>query len=147
VVAGDEEHAVLRNERVPIGGAFDLAGVDDSSAHRMLAGHGQDVAGALAGRDPGRAVVLLAHQPKAVGAAVAAEVDVQLSGHVHGGQLVPFNWLARLDQPFVSGLHRVRDTWLYVSSGTGYWGPPMRVGSRAELTRVELVAGGALRPA
>ncbi len=131
---------VLRNERVSIRDAFDLAGVDDWSARRMLPGHGQDVARAVSGRDPSRAVVLLAHQPKALPEALTAEVDVQLSGHVHGGQLIPFNWLARLDQPFVSGLHRVRDTWLYVSSGTGYWGPPMRVGSRAELTRVELVS-------
>jgi predicted MPP superfamily phosphohydrolase len=130
---------VLRNERVAIGEAFDLAGVDDASAHRMLAGHGQDVAAALAGRDPSRAVVLLAHQPKAIKDASRADVDLQLSGHVHGGQMVPFNWIARLDQPFVSGLHRVGRTWVYVSSGTGYWGPPMRVGSRAELTRIELV--------
>ncbi|HEX4449190.1 MAG TPA: metallophosphoesterase [Polyangiaceae bacterium] len=129
----------LRNERVPIGDAFDLAGVDDASAHRMLPGHGQDVAAAMSGRDPARAVVLLAHQPKAPKYALAAAVDLQLSGHVHGGQLVPFNWTARLEQPFVSGLHRVEDTWLYVSTGTGYWGPPMRVGSRAELTRIELV--------
>jgi predicted MPP superfamily phosphohydrolase len=135
---------VLRNERVPIADAFDLAGVDDASAHRMLPGHGQDVAGALAGRDPSRAVVLLAHQPKAVKDASAARVDLQLSGHVHGGQLVPFNWLARLDQPFISGLHRVAETWVYVSSGTGYWGPPMRVGSRAEITRIELVSAPAI---
>ena len=132
---------VLRNERVSIGDAFDLAGVDDASAHRMLAGHGQDVAKALAGRDPSRAVVLLAHQPKAVKDASRGDVDLQLSGHVHGGQLVPFNWIARLDQPFIAGLHRVAQTWVYVSRGTGYWGPPMRVGSRAELTRIELVSG------
>lgn len=131
---------VLRNERVSIGDAFDLAGVDDASAHRMLAGHGQDVARALEGRDPSRAVVLLAHQPKALKDAVRCDVDLQLSGHVHGGQLVPFNWLVRLDQPIVSGLHLVERTWVYVSTGTGYWGPPMRVGSTAELTRIELVA-------
>jgi uncharacterized protein len=132
---------VLRNERVAIrGGVFDLAGVDDTSAGRMLPHHGQDVAGALAGRDPARAVVLLAHQPKALKHAVAADVDLQLSGHVHGGQMVPFNWLARLDQPFVRGLHRVERTWLYVSTGTGYWGPPMRVGPGAELTHIELVS-------
>jgi hypothetical protein len=134
---------VLRNERVPIRDAFDLAGVDDASAHRMLPGHGQDVARALAGRDPDRAVVLLAHQPKALKDALRADVDLQLSGHVHGGQLVPFNWLVRLDQPFVSGLHVVGGTSIYVSTGTGYWGPPMRVGSRAELTRIELVSADA----
>jgi predicted MPP superfamily phosphohydrolase len=130
---------VLRNERVAIGDAFDLAGVDDASAHRMLPDHGQDVAKALRGRDPSRAVVLLAHQPKAIRDALRADVDLQLSGHVHGGQMVPFNWLVLLDQPFVSGLHLVERTWIYVSTGTGYWGPPMRVGPGAELTHVELV--------
>jgi predicted MPP superfamily phosphohydrolase len=132
---------VLRNERVSIRGLFDLAGVDDASAHRMLEGHGQDVHGALAGRDPERAVVLLAHQPKALKDAVAGQVDLQISGHVHGGQMVPFNWIARLDQPIIRGLHLVERTWIYVSTGTGYWGPPMRVGSRAEITRIELAAG------
>jgi predicted MPP superfamily phosphohydrolase len=131
---------VLRNERVEIrGGLFDLAGVDDASSGRMLPHHGQDVARALEGRDPARAVVLLAHQPKALKHAVAGDVDLQISGHVHGGQMVPFNWLARLDQPFVQGLHRVERTWLYVSTGTGYWGPPMRVGPAAEVTHIELV--------
>jgi predicted MPP superfamily phosphohydrolase len=131
---------VLRNERVPIGSGFDLAGVDDASAHRILPTHGQDIPKAMAGRDPARPVVLLAHQPKAVVAACAADVDLQISGHVHGGQLFPFNWLARLDQPLIAGLYRVANTWVYVSTGTGYWGPPMRVGSRSELTRIELVA-------
>jgi uncharacterized protein len=131
---------VLRNERVDVRGLFDLAGVDDSSAARALPHHGQDVAKAMEGRDPSRAVVLLAHQPKAIAEARRNDVDLQLSGHVHGGQLVPFNWLVRLDQPFVSGLHLVERTWIYVSTGTGYWGPPMRVGPGAELTHIELVA-------
>jgi predicted MPP superfamily phosphohydrolase len=130
---------VLRNERVDVRGLFDLAGVDDASAGRMLPHHGQDVPKATAGRDPARPLVLLAHQPKAVKDAVAAGVDLQLSGHVHGGQMVPFNWLVRLDQPLVTGLHLVDKTWVYVSAGTGYWGPPMRVGTSSELTRIELV--------
>jgi predicted MPP superfamily phosphohydrolase len=131
---------VLRNERVAIPSGFDLAGVDDASAHAILPHHGQDVAKALAGRDPSRAVVLLAHQPKAAREATQAGVDLQLSGHVHNGQLVPFNWLARLDQPYIAGLYRAGGTTIYVSSGTGYWGPPMRVGSRAEITRIELTS-------
>jgi predicted MPP superfamily phosphohydrolase len=131
---------VLRNERVDVRGAFELAGVDDVSASRMLPNHGQDVARAVGGRNESRPLVLLAHQPKAMHEAVAAGVDLQLSGHVHGGQMVPFNWLARLDQPLVAGLHRVDETWVYVSTGTGYWGPPMRVGPGAELTRIELVS-------
>ena len=131
---------VLRNERVDVRGVFDLAGVDDASSRGMLPGHGQDVAKALEGRDPSRAVVLLAHQPKAVHDAHEHRVDLQLSGHVHGGQMVPFNWLARLQQPFIAGLHRLGDTWVYVSTGTGYWGPPMRVGTGAEITHIELVS-------
>jgi predicted MPP superfamily phosphohydrolase len=134
---------VLRNERVSIRDAFDLAGVDDASAHRMLPHHGQDVAKALAGRDESRPVVLLAHQPKALKEAIRWKVDLQLSGHVHGGQMIPFNWIARLDQPIIAGLRLVQNTWVYVSSGTGYWGPPMRVGSGAELTRIELVSNRA----
>ena len=130
---------VLRNERVDVRGLFDLAGVDDASARRILPHHGQDVGKAIAGRDSSRALVLLAHQPKAFKHAVAAGVDLQLSGHVHGGQLVPFNWLVKLDQPYVSGLHQVNDSWIYVSPGTGYWGPPMRVGTVSELTHIELV--------
>jgi hypothetical protein len=131
---------VLRNERVSIRDAFDLAGVDDASAHRILPHHGQDVSKALAGRDESRAVVLLAHQPKALKEALRWNVDLQLSGHVHGGQMIPFNWIARLDQPVIAGLRLIQSTWVYVSSGTGYWGPPMRVGSGAELTRIELLS-------
>jgi hypothetical protein len=87
-------------------------------------------------------LVLLAHQPKTVREAARAGADLQLSGHVHGGQIFPFNWLVHLDQPFVSGLHRLEKTWIYVSAGAGYWGPPMRVGTRSEITLIELAAGG-----
>jgi len=131
---------VLRNERVDIRGIFDLAGVDDISAERMQPGHGQDMVKATQGRDTSRALVLLAHQPKSLKDAVLAGVDLQISGHVHGGQIFPFNWLAHLDQPYISGLHQKEKTWIYVSAGTGYWGPPMRVGTTAEIARIELIA-------
>ena len=134
---------VLRNERVTIcagpgGACFDLAGVDDWTAKGFGKGHGADLPRALEGRDPGRPLVLLAHQPKAAREAAALGVDLQLSGHTHGGQLWPFNWLVKLEQPFVSGLYALRDTQIYVSNGTGYWGPPMRLGAPAEITRLEL---------
>jgi predicted MPP superfamily phosphohydrolase len=132
---------VLRNEHVPVGDAaasFDLAGVDDWSAARHGEGHGADLPKALRGRDASREVVLLAHQPKAVAGAAAEGVGLVLSGHTHGGQLWPFGYVVALDQPIVAGLHRVRETWAYVSEGTGYWGPPMRLGTRGEITRVVL---------
>ena len=135
---------VLRNERVPISrgsAAFDLAGIDDRTAATSgLPGHGADLDTALDGRDDGRPVVLLAHQPVQVAQAQAARVDLQLSGHTHGGQLWPFDYAIRLDQPVVQGLSRHGDTQLYVTTGVGYWGPPMRIGARPEITVVELRA-------
>jgi predicted MPP superfamily phosphohydrolase len=133
---------VLRNERVELrrgAAAVDLAGIDDrTAASSGVPGHGADLGRALAGRDPSRPVVLLAHQPVQVRQAEAAGVDLQLSGHTHGGQLWPFGYAVRLDQPVVSGLARYGRTQLYVTSGAGYWGPPMRVGARPEVTVIEL---------
>jgi hypothetical protein len=133
---------VLRNERVPIGrggATVDLAGIDDrTAASSGVPGHGADLDAALDGRDDAIPVVLLAHQPVVVEQARSAGVDLQLSGHTHGGQLWPFDYAIRLDQPSVEGLTRHGDTQLYVTSGAGYWGPPMRIGARPEITVVEL---------
>jgi predicted MPP superfamily phosphohydrolase/uncharacterized membrane protein len=133
----------LRNERVRIGSVdvgLDLAGIDDSSAHRFGGDHGADLDKAVRGRDPGQELVLLAHQPRHIDEAVAAGVGLQLSGHTHGGQIWPFNYLVKLAQPFVAGLGQRAGTWIYVSRGTGYWGPPMRLAAPSELTRVTLRA-------
>jgi uncharacterized protein len=132
---------VLRNERVAIerdGAGFDLAGVDDWSSRSFGGGHGADLAKALAGRDEARELVLLAHQPKQVPAASAARVGLVLSGHTHGGQIWPFRFVVRLFTPYVSGLFQVQETWAYVSRGTGYFGPPLRVGEPSEITRIVL---------
>jgi predicted MPP superfamily phosphohydrolase len=85
------------------------------------------------------AKILLAHQPSSADAAANAGYDVQISGHTHGGQFWPWNLFVRFFQPFTAGLHRVRNLWLYVSRGTGYWGPPNRFGVPAEITRIRLV--------
>ena len=136
---------VLRNERVTLSreaGFFDLAGIDDATAGGSgVRGHGADLTAALAGRDTTTPVVLLAHQPVQVDQARAAGVDLQLSGHTHGGQLWPFPYLVGLEQPAVQGLSQHGDTQLYVTAGVGYWGPPMRVGARPELTVIELAQG------
>ncbi len=126
---------VLRNEHVTIAGAFELAGVDDSSA-------GEDVPRAVAGCAPGLPIVLLAHHPRTVARAMQAGVDLQLSGHTHGGQLLPLGWLARLFDPKVAGLARFESTWLYVSAGTGFWGPPLRVGTSCEIAAITLTPAG-----
>ena len=132
---------VLANERVTLGEAgalLDLAGVHDYGARRFPGPHQPDLAKALAGRDRSRPVVLLAHQPKHAREAVAEGVSLMLSGHTHGGQIWPWAKLVALDQPYVKGLHRDGATQVYVSEGTGYWGPPMRVGTEPEITRVVL---------
>ncbi|MGD9212295.1 MAG: metallophosphoesterase, partial [Desulfobacteraceae bacterium] len=130
---------VLRNERVAIGNGtigFDLAGVDDWEAN--IEGHGYDLLSALKGRDCSRPLVLLAHQPKTIVEASRLGVDLLLSGHTHGGQIWPGSWLVRLQQPYVAGLHLHGETYLYVNRGVGYWGPPMRVGSKPEIARLVL---------
>jgi predicted MPP superfamily phosphohydrolase len=137
---------VLRNERVSIGDAgasLDLAGVDDWHAGRYGNGHGYDLGKALAGRDPERAMVLLAHQPLGVEPGIREGVGLQLSGHTHGGQIFPFNLAVHAAFRYVRGLYRVDGGpgHVYVSKGTGYWGPPMRLGSPAEIARITLVAG------
>jgi predicted MPP superfamily phosphohydrolase len=134
---------VLRNERVPIEsatGGFDLAGVDDHDGGRISPDHGPDLEGALSGRNPGRALVLLAHQPRIMAEAAKAGVDLVLSGHTHGGQIWPFSYLVYLQQPYVRGLKELGKTRLYLSSGTGFWGPPMRLGTTAEIALITLRA-------
>jgi predicted MPP superfamily phosphohydrolase len=132
---------VLRNERVTIGAgdaSFELAGIDDASAHRFGGGHGADLGRALEGYDRSRELVLMAHQPRGFDHAAAAGVGLQLSGHTHGGQMWPFTYLVRLNQPYVAGLDRLGDAQIYVSCGTGFWGPPMRLAAPSEITCLEL---------
>jgi predicted MPP superfamily phosphohydrolase len=128
---------VLRNERVPIDG-LDLAGVNDLAGNDMGGGLGPDFRAALADRDQARPVVLMAHQPIQVREAARYGVDLQLSGHTHGGQMVPFNLLVKLQQPIVSGLGEVDGTKVYVTDGAGFWGPPVRVGVPPQVSLVEL---------
>ena len=84
-------------------------------------------------------MILLAHQPRQVIGAEPYRPDLLLSGHTHGGQIAPINFLVKLQQPYVAGLHQHGPTQVYVSCGTGYWGPPMRIGARAEITKIELI--------
>ncbi|MEW2283719.1 metallophosphoesterase [Streptomyces sp. NPDC047841] len=117
---------------------FDLAGVNDVQGESE--GQGPDFARALDDRDPARACVLLAHQPVQIHEAVRHGVDLQLSGHTHGGQLWPGSLLAAVANPTVAGLDRYGDTQLYVSRGAGAWGPPTRVGAPSDVTVIELAA-------
>ena len=130
---------VLRNARVTLArgdAALELAGIDDDE------GAPPELASVLAGRDREVPLVLLAHRPHAIGAAQRHGVDLQLSGHSHGGQLWPLPWLLRLDRFGRPGLRRFGATQRYVSCGTGHSGPPMRLGAPAEITQIVLRCAG-----
>ncbi|MEU9648184.1 metallophosphoesterase [Streptomyces sp. NPDC048110] len=117
---------------------FDLAGVNDVAGEDE--GQGPDYDRALGDRDRSRACVLLAHQPVQIHDAVDHGVDLQLSGHTHGGQLWPGNLIAGAANPTLAGLERYGDTQLYVSRGAGAWGPPTRVGAPSDITVIELAS-------
>ncbi len=133
---------VLLNEHVVLDvGASRLAvaGVTDFGAAAFDALQASDPGRALAGAPDDAVKLLLAHQPRSVYAAESEGYHLQLSGHTHGGQFLPWNFLVRLQQPFTAGLHRYGRMLVYVSRGTGYWGPPMRLGASSEITHIRLV--------
>jgi predicted MPP superfamily phosphohydrolase len=125
----------LRNERVTLGG-LELAGVNDVGGTDY--GDAPDFGKALGDRDPARPVVLMAHQPVMAHDAARYGVDLQVSGHTHGGQMVPFNLLVKLQQPVVSGFGRVDGVPVYVTNGAGFWGPPVRVGAPPQVSVIDL---------
>jgi predicted MPP superfamily phosphohydrolase len=135
---------VLKNQHVILqhdGASLLLAGVNDYSAHHFDPAQRSDPAAALHGANSGSAPkILLAHQPSTAEAAADAGFDVQLSGHTHGGQFWPWNLFVGYFQRFTAGLNRLRNLQVYVSVGTGYWGPPNRFIVPGEITRIRLVA-------
>lgn len=135
------EHGIpsLRNRRVEIGdagGTIDLVGVDDWGGRRRQRGY--DLEAAIEGRDPDRASVLLAHQPANFGVAATRGIDLQISGHTHGGQIFPMTLMVESVFDHTRGLYREGDAHIYVSRGCGFWGPPARVGSAPELAKIIL---------
>jgi len=131
------EHVVVTRGRA----SLLLAGVPDYRGGNYLPGHRSDPQKALNGAPSADMKILLAHQPKNIFDAAKAGYDLQISGHTHGGQFFPWNLLIGFAQPYVSGLHTHQNTQIYVSRGTGYWGPPVRMGSPSEITLIQLVTG------
>ena len=117
-----------------------LAGVTDYGGGQFGRDHDSDPKAAIAGAPESHARILLAHQPLSIFAAARAGFDLQLSGHTHGGQFIPWKYLVGLQQPYTAGLHRFEHTWIYVNRGTGYWGPPLRLGTDSEITLITLRA-------
>lgn len=134
---------VLMNEHVvihPKGEPVVVAGITDYSAGAHDPNQRSNPQQAIVNAPPdARVRLLLAHQPRSAVAAAPLGFTLQMSGHTHGGQFLPWGFFVRLQQPFTAGLHRLEKMWVYTSRGTGYWGPPMRLGAPSEITRIRLV--------
>ena len=129
------EHVVIERQGQPLV----VAGVTDFSAHKIVPEHRSDPQAALKGAPANAVKILLAHQPRSAHQAAHAGYQLQLSGHTHGGQFLPWNFFVRFQQPFTAGLRRIGQLWVYTSRGTGYWGPPKRLGAPSEITLIRLV--------
>ncbi len=130
------EHRIISRGR----GRLLVGGVTDYNGGGFLPSHRSDPEKAVMGAPPADMKILLAHQPKSIWGAARTGFDLQISGHTHGGQFFPWNFFVGFNQPFVAGLHRFKETQIYVSRGTGYWGPPVRVGAPSEITLLKLTA-------
>ena len=119
-------------------GAITLGGVTDFRSSSIKPEHKSDAVKAFSGAPIDKPKILLAHQPWSIFNAHKAGTDLQLSGHTHGGQFWPFVYAVRMANPYTAGLHDHDGTWIYVNRGTGYWGPPLRLGVESEITLVTL---------
>ncbi len=129
---------MLRGTAIEVGDHLTIAGVDDPVGLRMHVPTYVDEPAALATASTQRFTVLVKHQPL-LDEGAAGRFDLQISGHVHKGQIFPFGLLVRLRYPIATGLTALTRGWIYVSRGTGTWGPPMRVGAAPEITVFEIV--------
>ena len=138
MVALLNEHRLIEHGE----GRLLIAGVPDHGASDIalqLPDHTHDPQAAFRGAPPADVRLLLAHQPRSLSAALEAGFDLLLCGHTHGGQFLPWKYLVRLQQPYIAGLHSVGESsWIYVSRGTGYWGPPVRIRAPSEVTCITL---------
>ena len=132
-VLNNEHRIITRGE-----GSMILAGISDIEAGRFRADHESSPIVSREGAPEGLVSVLLAHQPRSIFGAASAGFDLVITGHTHGGQYFPWMYFVGLQQPYTSGLHRHGKSWIYISRGTGYWGPPIRVGAPSEITVITL---------
>ena len=115
-----------------------IAGITDLRAHQIKPAHRSDPELALRSVPEDITKIVLAHQPNSIHSVHETGADLQLSGHTHGGQFWPFTYPVKMTHPYIAGLHDHQGTQIYVNRGTGYWGPPLRIGVPAEITLIRL---------
>tara|TARA_B100001989_G_C24393895_1_gene390644 strand:- start:350 stop:769 length:420 start_codon:yes stop_codon:yes gene_type:complete len=115
-----------------------IAGITDFRAHQIKKSHRSNPKQALENVRNNVPKIVLAHQPNSIYLVHNAGADLQLSGHTHGGQFVPFNFPTKLANAYLAGLYDHKGTQIYVNRGTGYWGPPLRLGIPSEITEITL---------
>ncbi len=133
ILINESQNVIINGSTVMITGIPDRGGKYFSDFHKT------DMEKAICGMPNPDLKILLAHQPRDVEYAVKYNFHLQLSGHTHGGQYFPFSVLVKMAHPFLKGLHKRKNTWVYINQGTGYWGPPMRIGTEPEITEIILV--------
>ncbi len=138
-IIGRTDIRMLYNEMVNIGGVIELVGINDSEGRSSPYG-GPDIDSAINGSGKDLPTVLLYHRPESFEDNVEKGVDLQLSGHTHAGQIPPMEWLVRLYYRYNYGLYRLKDSYIYTSSGTGVWELKMRFLSRSEIVRIVLTS-------
>lgn len=131
----DHQYALIEHE----GSRLLVAGVPDFSGDHISSGHISNPSKIPINDKNTNVKILLAHQPKSIYQANEAGFDIQLSGHTHAGQCFPWNLVAKWTNGYLEGLHKHDKTWIYVSAGTGYWGPPLRFGTTQEITLIQLI--------
>jgi predicted MPP superfamily phosphohydrolase len=129
---------VLRSEIVVIPGGLQILGIDDPTGYRRMGEAAPDFQRLVRSLDPQKPSLLLYHQPIHFEKAASLGVGLQLSGHTHGGQLFPIRYISQMIYPRTPGLHRMGESYLYVSWGAGTWGPPMRLKAPPELVYIRL---------
>ena len=130
----NNEHKVIKRGK----GKLVIAGVTDYREGANFKGHATDPGAAIKNAPRDAMKILLAHQPRSIFEASRVGFDLQISGHTHGGQYFPYTYLVEFFQPYVAGLYKHENTWIYVNRGAGYWGPPQRMGIPGEITLIEL---------
>ncbi len=133
ILVNESQNIIVNDATIMITGIPDRGGGHFSSFHKT------DMEKAVGGMNSSDLKILLAHQPGDVEHATKYGFDLQLSGHTHGGQYFPFSLLVQMAHPFLKGLHKRENTWIYINQGTGYWGPPLRIGTEPEITEIVLV--------